>query len=222
MVPPSFCSPSIIAVRSTTSGDASNVTGPEIDRTQSLLRNTQHPAADPTAPLAVSSSNQASIFIRAPHRVESRNWLARARTPNIFDLQPQEATRAPDTMLRVVDRRRNSFRRFVLLAYFSQLYPHSPFCFPSTTFTTLLAVYRMKMVQRRSFPAVALPLLAVWALVMVVPCFAGNPYAYFDWDVSFITAAPLGVKQQVLSSVSSRLLLQCTCIPLLFCEVSSC
>ncbi|RZS09139.1 hypothetical protein BHM03_00040193 [Ensete ventricosum] len=122
-------------------------------------------------------------------------------------------------MLRVVDRRRNSFRRFVLLAYFSQLYPHSPFCFPSTTFTTLLAVYRMKMVRRRSFPAVALPLLAVWALVMVVPCFAGDPYAYFDWDVSFITAAPLGVKQQVLSSVSSRLLLQCTCIPLLFCEV---
>ncbi|RRT47985.1 hypothetical protein B296_00036764 [Ensete ventricosum] len=42
---------------------------------------------------------------------------------------------------------------------------------------------------------------------MVVPCFAGDPYAYFDWDVSFITAAPLGVKQQVLSSVSSRLLL---------------
>ncbi|KAJ8511741.1 hypothetical protein OPV22_002175 [Ensete ventricosum] len=54
------------------------------------------------------------------------------------------------------------------------------------------------MVRRRSFPAVALPLLAVWALVMVVPCFAGDPYAYFDWDVSFITAAPLGVKQQVI------------------------
>ncbi|CAL9125086.1 unnamed protein product [Musa textilis] len=56
----------------------------------------------------------------------------------------------------------------------------------------------MKMERRRSFPAVALPLLAVWALVMVVPCFAGDPYAYFDWDVSFITAAPLGVKQQVI------------------------
>lgn len=80
----------------------------------------------------------------------------------------------------------------------------------------------MKMERRRSFPAVALPLLAVWALVMVVPCFAADPYAYFDWDVSFINAAPLGVKQQVLSSVSSCLLLQDTCIPLLFCEVSNC
>lgn len=25
----------------------------------------------------------------------------------------------------------------------------------------------------------------------------GDPYAYIDWDVSFISAAPLGVKQQV-------------------------
>ncbi|XP_042454113.1 monocopper oxidase-like protein SKU5 [Zingiber officinale] len=41
-------------------------------------------------------------------------------------------------------------------------------------------------------------LLAVWVSAVASPCFAGDPYAYFDWDVSFITAAPLGVKQQVI------------------------
>jgi hypothetical protein len=26
----------------------------------------------------------------------------------------------------------------------------------------------------------------------------GDPFAFFDWDVSYMTAAPLGVKQKVL------------------------
>lgn len=48
----------------------------------------------------------------------------------------------------------------------------------------------------------AFTLLAVWVSVVASPCFAEDPYAYFDWDVSFITAAPLGVKQQVPLSFS--------------------
>ncbi|XP_073001351.1 monocopper oxidase-like protein SKU5 [Typha latifolia] len=35
-------------------------------------------------------------------------------------------------------------------------------------------------------------------LALVCPSLAGDPFAYFDWDVSYITAAPLGVKQQVI------------------------
>lgn len=37
----------------------------------------------------------------------------------------------------------------------------------------------------------------VWATAMVVPCSAGDPFAYFDWDVSYTTASPLGVPQEV-------------------------
>ncbi|XP_065875924.1 monocopper oxidase-like protein SKU5 [Euphorbia lathyris] len=29
-------------------------------------------------------------------------------------------------------------------------------------------------------------------------CFAGDPYAFFDWTVSYLTAHPLGLKQQVI------------------------
>ena len=31
--------------------------------------------------------------------------------------------------------------------------------------------------------------------------FAGDPFAFFDWTVSYITASPLGVKQRVISSL---------------------
>lgn len=48
----------------------------------------------------------------------------------------------------------------------------------------------------------ALTLLAVWVSAVASSCFAEDPYANFDWDVSFITAAPLGVKQQVPLSFS--------------------
>ncbi|XP_047043456.1 monocopper oxidase-like protein SKU5 [Lolium rigidum] len=42
--------------------------------------------------------------------------------------------------------------------------------------------------------------LAVSAAVLAAPrpAMAGDPYAFFDWDVSYVTAAPLGVKQQVI------------------------
>ncbi|KAJ4833225.1 Monocopper oxidase-like protein sku5 [Turnera subulata] len=33
---------------------------------------------------------------------------------------------------------------------------------------------------------------------LVSGSFAGDPYAFFDWTVSYITASPLGVKQQVI------------------------
>ncbi|WOL10098.1 hypothetical protein Cni_G18852 [Canna indica] len=52
--------------------------------------------------------------------------------------------------------------------------------------------------RRRLSPAAALAFAVAWMAVLVAPGFAGDPYAYFDWDVSFITAAPLGVKQQVI------------------------
>jgi len=41
-----------------------------------------------------------------------------------------------------------------------------------------------------------LALVAVAALVALRPALATDPYAFFDWDVSYVTAAPLGVKQQ--------------------------
>ncbi|TVU32060.1 hypothetical protein EJB05_23778, partial [Eragrostis curvula] len=40
-----------------------------------------------------------------------------------------------------------------------------------------------------------LALLAA-ALLMLRPALATDPYAFFEWDVSYVTAAPLGVKQQ--------------------------
>ncbi|KAM0864941.1 hypothetical protein ACQ4PT_043597 [Festuca glaucescens] len=42
--------------------------------------------------------------------------------------------------------------------------------------------------------------LAVLGAVLAAPrpAMAGDPYAFFDWDVSYVTAAPLGVKQQVI------------------------
>ncbi|PUZ38352.1 hypothetical protein GQ55_9G189100 [Panicum hallii var. hallii] len=36
------------------------------------------------------------------------------------------------------------------------------------------------------------------ALLALRPALATDPYAFFDWDVSYVTAAPLGVKQQVI------------------------
>ncbi|CAL9057292.1 monocopper oxidase-like protein SKU5 [Musa acuminata AAA Group] len=39
----------------------------------------------------------------------------------------------------------------------------------------------------------------VCAATLVGPCSAGDPFAYFDFDVSYITASPLGVPQQVIA-----------------------
>lgn len=41
----------------------------------------------------------------------------------------------------------------------------------------------------------------VWATALMLPSSAGDPFAYFDWDVSYITASPLGVPQKVTSLV---------------------
>ncbi|CAN6304629.1 unnamed protein product [Urochloa humidicola] len=41
-------------------------------------------------------------------------------------------------------------------------------------------------------------LTLVAALLALRPALATDPYAFFDWDVSYVTAAPLGVKQQVI------------------------
>ncbi|XP_020083649.1 monocopper oxidase-like protein SKU5 isoform X2 [Ananas comosus] len=56
------------------------------------------------------------------------------------------------------------------------------------------------MSATRSAPAPTSTALAVFAslLLLVGPTSAGDPYAYFDWDVSYVSAAPLGVKQQVI------------------------
>jgi hypothetical protein len=42
----------------------------------------------------------------------------------------------------------------------------------------------------RRLLALAASLLALRAAL------ATDPYAFFDWDVSYVTAAPLGIKQQ--------------------------
>ncbi|KAF8672490.1 hypothetical protein HU200_049704 [Digitaria exilis] len=39
-------------------------------------------------------------------------------------------------------------------------------------------------------------LVVATTLVALRPAVATDPYAFFDWDVSYVTAAPLGVKQQ--------------------------
>jgi hypothetical protein len=39
-------------------------------------------------------------------------------------------------------------------------------------------------------------LLAV-VLLGAAPARAGDPYAYFDWEVSYVSAQPLGFKQKV-------------------------
>jgi hypothetical protein len=38
------------------------------------------------------------------------------------------------------------------------------------------------------------------AAVLTWPSDAADPFAYFDWDVSYITASPLGVPQKVISN----------------------
>lgn len=43
-------------------------------------------------------------------------------------------------------------------------------------------------------PALLLLLLLAAA---PAPARAGDPYAYYDWEVSYISAQPLGVKQKV-------------------------
>ncbi|KAK8948828.1 Monocopper oxidase-like protein SKU5 [Platanthera zijinensis] len=48
--------------------------------------------------------------------------------------------------------------------------------------------------HRRPF----LPHLLGSLLLAVDLAFAGDPYVYFDWDVSYTTSSPLGVKQQVV------------------------
>ncbi|KAH7668354.1 L-ascorbate oxidase protein [Dioscorea alata] len=39
----------------------------------------------------------------------------------------------------------------------------------------------------------------VWASVLIGPCLAGDPFAFFDWNVEYATASPLGVPQQVIT-----------------------
>ncbi|CAD5191272.1 unnamed protein product, partial [Musa acuminata subsp. malaccensis] len=39
----------------------------------------------------------------------------------------------------------------------------------------------------------------VWATALMLPSSAGDPFAYFDWDVSYITASPLGVPRKVIA-----------------------
>lgn len=38
----------------------------------------------------------------------------------------------------------------------------------------------------------------IWLICFFTFGFAEDPYVFFDWTVSYITASPLGVKQQVL------------------------
>ncbi|XP_020594857.1 monocopper oxidase-like protein SKU5, partial [Phalaenopsis equestris] len=53
------------------------------------------------------------------------------------------------------------------------------------------------MAGRRASPAAAMALAL--AATLVVLCSASDPSAYFDWNVAYMKAAPLGVEQQVIS-----------------------
>ncbi|XP_006661934.1 monocopper oxidase-like protein SKU5 [Oryza brachyantha] len=44
----------------------------------------------------------------------------------------------------------------------------------------------------------ALAAAVVLVVAVVRPAAATDPYAFYDWDVGYVTAAPLGVKQQVI------------------------
>ncbi|CAN6460735.1 unnamed protein product [Victoria cruziana] len=44
-----------------------------------------------------------------------------------------------------------------------------------------------------------LPLVLATLLLLVCACSALDPFAFYNWDVSYITAAPLGVEQQVIA-----------------------
>jgi hypothetical protein len=48
---------------------------------------------------------------------------------------------------------------------------------------------------------------------VLTPAMAGDPYAFFDWDVSYVTAAPLGVKQQASSLANRRAGMHCPLLP---------
>ncbi|KAK9103192.1 hypothetical protein Sjap_020446 [Stephania japonica] len=43
------------------------------------------------------------------------------------------------------------------------------------------------------------PLVLIHICVFFTLCFAGDPFVYYDWEVSYITASPLGVPQQVIA-----------------------
>lgn len=46
-------------------------------------------------------------------------------------------------------------------------------------------------------PRATLLRLLVLCVVLLATARAGDPYAYYDWEVSFVSAQPLGVKQKV-------------------------
>ncbi|XP_078442503.1 monocopper oxidase-like protein SKU5 [Wolffia australiana] len=48
-------------------------------------------------------------------------------------------------------------------------------------------------------PAMAVVLGVICVSLLVGICTAADAVVYFDWDISYITAAPLGVKQQVIA-----------------------
>ena len=71
-----------------------------------------------------------------------------------------------------------------------------------------VAVWK-KMVTGRRFvnPTMAAALSFLCTMLVVKICVAEDPTFYFDWDISYITVAPLGVKQRVYLFASSLCLL---------------
>lgn len=41
-------------------------------------------------------------------------------------------------------------------------------------------------------------LVVIWFLSVATVCLAADPYVFFDWTVSYLTASPLGTRQQVI------------------------
>ncbi|KAF8095615.1 hypothetical protein N665_0329s0034 [Sinapis alba] len=52
--------------------------------------------------------------------------------------------------------------------------------------------------MRCSPPHFSCTSLVIWFLSVVTLCLAADPYVFFDWTVSYLTASPLGTRQQVI------------------------
>lgn len=83
--------------------------------------------------------------------------------------------------------------------------PHTVKSFPTSLCTCLLRSYtkvrreRGRDPMRCSPPHLPCTSLVVLFLSVATVCLAADPYVFFDWTVSYLTASPLGTRQQVPS-----------------------
>jgi hypothetical protein len=64
------------------------------------------------------------------------------------------------------------------------------------------------------------PLLAIAFAFLVASAHAADPFAFFDWDVTYMTASPLGVPQKVRPASLSLSLSLTVGLPPIFHSIS--